>query len=241
MADWTGWRANVVFETGVRLAINASDPIFILCSEEPPGWKGEENPWQTKAPATAQLLEDFFRPTRFTLKDDELLRQRFKAFAANSVSGEPNSVLSRGRTYVVVRDAINRKGEAGGTPVHELLVAQAKALVGAFEPDEGDSIPVVFADSLGEQASKAAMEHLLASWFYLNSRYGLLNVSTFGISTPEDRLVYTQKIEDIWISIKSLGGHFKTGHRGSLQNRPTDHHPGQTCFTLPAGCLARPV
>src|SRR5437879_3646911 len=38
-----------------------------------------------------------------------------------------------------------------------------------------------------------------------------------------------------------LGDHFKTGHRGSLQNRPTDHHPGRTCFTLPAGGLASPV
>ncbi|MBZ5624519.1 MAG: helix-turn-helix domain-containing protein [Acidobacteriia bacterium] len=48
----------------------------------------------------------------------------------------------------------------------------------------------------------------------------------------------------LWIKdkkLRALGGHFKTGHRGSLQNRPTDHHPGQTCFTLPAGCLARPV
>ena len=25
----------------------------------------------------------------------------------------------------------------------------------------------------------------------------------------------------------TLGGHFKTGHRGSLQNRPTDEHPGR--------------
>ena len=38
-----------------------------------------------------------------------------------------------------------------------------------------------------------------------------------------------------------LGGHFKTGHRGSLQNRPTDHHSGRTCFTLQAGPLASPV
>ena len=39
----------------------------------------------------------------------------------------------------------------------------------------------------------------------------------------------------------NLGGHFKTGHRGSLQNRPTDYHPGRTFFTLLAGDLARPV
>jgi hypothetical protein len=39
----------------------------------------------------------------------------------------------------------------------------------------------------------------------------------------------------------TLGGHFKTGHRGSLQNRPTEHHPGRTCFTLPDGCLATPI
>jgi hypothetical protein len=29
--------------------------------------------------------------------------------------------------------------------------------------------------------------------------------------------------------------------RGSLQNRPTEHHPGRTCFTLPDGCLATPI
>ena len=38
-----------------------------------------------------------------------------------------------------------------------------------------------------------------------------------------------------------LGGHFKTDHRGSLQNRPMEHHPGRACFTLPAGPLASPV
>ena len=28
-------------------------------------------------------------------------------------------------------------------------------------------------------------------------------------------------------ALELLGDHFKTGHRGSLQNRPTDHHPGR--------------
>ena len=28
-------------------------------------------------------------------------------------------------------------------------------------------------------------------------------------------------------ALRCLGGHFKTGHRGSLQNRPTDQHPGR--------------
>src|SRR6266545_3153138 len=37
--------------------------------------------------------------------------------------------------------------------------------------------------------------------------------------------------------LTALGGHFKTGHRGSLQNRPTDQHPGRNFFTLPAGYL----
>src|ERR1017187_4088299 len=37
----------------------------------------------------------------------------------------------------------------------------------------------------------------------------------------------------------TLGGHFKTGHRGSLQNRPTRTSlSGLTCFTLSAGILA---
>ena len=53
----------------------------------------------------------------------------------------------------------------------------------------------------------------------------------------DDRLVLELKLG----SHEGLGDHFKTGHRGSLQNRPTDHHPGRTCFTLPAGGLASPV
>jgi hypothetical protein len=52
----------------------------------------------------------------------------------------------------------------------------------------------------------------------------------------EDRS--TEQLGDWWLD---LGGHFKTGHRGSLQNRPTEHHPGRTCFTLPDGCLATPI
>ena len=61
-----------------------------------------------------------------------------------------------------------------------------------------------------------------------------------GIPTVRDRVVQMATLL-ILEPIFDLGDHFKTGHRGSLQNRPTDHHPGRTCFTLPAGGLASPV
>jgi hypothetical protein len=40
------------------------------------------------------------------------------------------------------------------------------------------------------------------------------------------------------ILILILGGHLKTGHRGLLQNRPTDVSPGQDSYTPPTGISA---
>src|SRR5262249_10949471 len=58
IADWTAWRPNVFFEIGVRLAVNDTDPIFILCSERPRGWVDGDEEWPDKPPRTAKLLEE---------------------------------------------------------------------------------------------------------------------------------------------------------------------------------------
>jgi hypothetical protein len=39
-------------------------------------------------------------------------------------------------------------------------------------------------------------------------------------------------IKQAQIAVDALGGHLKTGHRWSLQNRPTGRVQDMTCFTL---------
>jgi NAD(P)-binding Rossmann-like domain len=183
IADWTGWRPNVFFEIGVRLAVNETDPLFILCAEPPPGWKnrwkGKASRWpkseHTSAAALAALaaLESFFAPTRFSVQETERLSQRIEKLDPNAPSRGTGAKLSAGRTYRVVVDALNRRDEPGGRPVHELLTAEAQAMAGPAVPEKGD-IPVLFPEALAGQVRRAALEYVLAAWYYLAGRYRLV-------------------------------------------------------------------
>jgi hypothetical protein len=59
VADWTGWRPNVFFEIGVRLAVNKVDPVFIVCTERPPGWDETSSKWPESVDPSRAALEVF--------------------------------------------------------------------------------------------------------------------------------------------------------------------------------------
>ena len=146
IADWTGWRSNVFFETGVRLAISPTDPILIRCTEKPQGWNDKESgEWPAHSPTGAKELEDFFGLVHFTLNSDEYLK---KVLATENWVQIKRAKLSPSRTFSIVQESIDWRLEAGATPVHEVLAQEAKALAGDFVPGEGNSLPVVFPDSL---------------------------------------------------------------------------------------------
>jgi hypothetical protein len=209
VADWTGWRPNVFFEIGVRLAINPTDPILMRCREKPPGWDDNRagGVWLEEMPPGAKELERFFRPVLFTLTADDELRDRFDLLETKQPPRPPDALLSPGRTYAVVEQSIDRHKEAGGIAVQQFLVSEAKSLVGDFEPGEGNSIPVLFPDSLGKQASKAAMECLIASWFYLNHRHKLFEKRNSKSLSVEESLLL-KELEEVSTSIDSLNKRF---------------------------------
>jgi hypothetical protein len=203
IADWTGWRPSVFFEIGVRLAVNETDPVFIRCAEKPRDWNDDAGAWPARPPATAPL-EEFFQPTPFTLDEDEDLRARFRRFVEERSTRQPQARLSPGRTYAVVKAAIDPRQEPGGVPVHDVLLSGARTLVGEFVVESGNSIPVLFADALGEQVRASAVEHVLAAWFYLNGRYGLLEKRDKGEDlSPADRLRLDQ-LENVWKDLSAL-------------------------------------
>jgi hypothetical protein len=139
VADWTAWRPNVFFEIGVRLAVNGTDPIFIRCVDRPPDWQDDDGRWPDKPPSSAKVLECFFQPTPFTLQNDTHVHERVSRFVNERTTRQPLAQLSPGLTYAVVKESIDRGREAGGIPVHDVLLAGAKALVGELEVESGNS------------------------------------------------------------------------------------------------------
>jgi hypothetical protein len=166
VADWTAARANVFFEIGVRLAVSENDPIFVLCEERPNGWNDDEKSrWPESQDPWLAVLERLFGVTRFSSRDSEALNSRLREYESTRAQG----LLSRGRTYAVVSEAIDRTHEPGGQPIDSLLVSQAELLAGPAV-EEGD-VPVLYGEALKEQVRRAAAEHTLAAWYYLDGRF----------------------------------------------------------------------
>jgi hypothetical protein len=219
VADWTAWRPNVFFEIGVRLAVNETAPIFIRCSERPRDWTDGTGVWPDESPSTAKLLEEFFLPTSFTLDNDADIRDRFGQYIDERSTRHPQARHSPGLTYAIVRESIDRRQEAGGTPVHDALLAEARTLVGELVVESGDSIPVLFADVLSEQARAAAVECALAAWFYLNGRYRLLEKRDRGEEFSESELLLLKELERVWKSLSALLRQVPDPHYRELRKR----------------------
>ncbi len=190
IADWTGWRPNVFFEIGVRLAVNKIDPVFILCDKPPPEWKSKqpkvkEVNWPERSPASSVALEAFFAPTIFSIQEPGPLRDRIDSTKRNVSARHTNAKLSPGRTYQVVLDAINPFNEPGGRQTHDLLEAEARAIAGIAVP-EGGELPVLYSEILDVQVRNAAIEFMLAAWFYLAGRYRLIEKIQTGRLTDTD-------------------------------------------------------
>jgi hypothetical protein len=175
VADWTGWRPNVFFEIGVRLAVSPIDPVFILCSEKPPGWTpgqdGKDVPWPADERTSTAALVEFFRPTAFTFNTPEALELRLRGIGDNGPPRVEEAMISPGRTYAVVLEALRLTDEPGGQTVHKSLTDDATLMAGPAQ-ELGD-VPVLFTEVLKEQVRRGALERTLAAWYYLVGRYQL--------------------------------------------------------------------
>ena len=182
------------FEIGVRLAVNKSDPLFVLCDETPPLWDSGESKWlQSEDPSTS-VLEEFFVPTKFTFADFQSLQDRIDSLDDDNTVRLPGAKVAPGRTYQVVSESINRRDEPGGFLVHDLLVAEAQGMAGPAVPEEG-GLPVLFKEVLWDQVGRAALEYLIAAWFYLDGRYNLIRrCKDNQLSATDPKLISLQQI-----------------------------------------------
>jgi hypothetical protein len=175
VVDWTGSRPNVFFETGVRLAVSDHQPIFVLCEKRPTKWASKKgnSPWPTAADPWIPQLEQLFGLTRFKPERPEPLETRFAAYKKDPVGSARGALLSPGRTYAVVSEAIDRAREPGGQTLESFLLGRANLLAGPHAVEEGE-VPVLYGNVLKEQVRNAAVEHTLAAWYYYLGRHKLV-------------------------------------------------------------------
>lgn len=175
VADWTGWRPNVFFEIGVRLAVNEVDPVFMYCKAKPPGWNDETSLWPDELVGSHRLKE-FFDPVTFDFSDTTELHafiariseaRRQPGNQGTSVHdrgrGPPRRTgvkLSPGRTYRIVVETIDRRNEPGGKSIFDFLLREAEMLVGPAVSEEG-GLPVLYSGALAEQVRRLAAEYLI--------------------------------------------------------------------------------
>lgn len=224
VVDWTGWRFNVFFELGVRLAVSADEPVNILCDDS--AWlkkaKIKVPAEGTQARALRALLAPFsffnnvkdltehFAACRATIRDKGPWPGRAKTAAAAAQQIPP------GYTHEIVRNSVVLESEPWGTPVWRRLFTLAQEILGPISGVRVVDSPLLFPDrGSTRRDERAGLEHLIAAWLYLDDR-----VEHGGVSGLE-------------IERKSLADHLYTAleYRGLLDD-PEYRHIAQRLETF---------
>lgn len=193
--DWTGWRSNVFFEFGVRLATNELDPVCIIPTIEeslvqalirgkPPESSEALSPFP---PEHVERVRSFltqcenlfalfpvvtYSPSGSSLDPFyAMVRKHLQFRHALTQSMRPDHLRRSGFTYHTVWDNIPRETESVATPIFQRLMQAGQH--SAFDATEGQS-PFVYPPNheLTREAEKAGREQLIAAWLYLHYRMG---------------------------------------------------------------------
>lgn len=177
--DWTGWRANVFFEFGARLACAPVGPVCLIDAADPAA--GVADP----LPQKRRLLE-MWRPTVYRISPDDnprvtaenrrALEAAFDvhdAIAADRAPAVPLTALPHDATYRTCRESFEWAQEGITIEPHELL---RHSVVDPFGPDpqQAGVQPILYAAdnaSFSAALEFSIRERWVAAWYYLANRY----------------------------------------------------------------------
>jgi tetratricopeptide (TPR) repeat protein len=163
VVDWTGMRANVIFEAGVRLAINPLGAVHIV--EDSTRERSRQDP-------TEKALLALFEPIPYALSGTDAgpfdrMVQRFDASLKANRRGETNFV------YAAVGTRLDRRSQPAAVPLVSELTRSANLL----DPEDQETVgisPVLYHvvnRDLVTEAREAAADRRLAAWLFLSRRY----------------------------------------------------------------------
>ena len=170
VADWTGWRANVFFELGVRIGCADIGPINLIerAAAEAANASG--------ALTQQRLLMALLRPTAYLDADeddavetallvhDAIVKQRPPALVAGQ--------LPHDATFRTCRDCFEWKLEHITAEPHELLRSSIEAPFGK-DPQAGGRSPILFSANADyrKELDHSVKERWIAAWYYLSNRF----------------------------------------------------------------------
>jgi tetratricopeptide (TPR) repeat protein len=191
LVDWTGWRPDVFFEFGVRLAVSRIDAVTVIdrayCEKLADG--ALEEPVSASLPALGKERADelcdvktqftdlltLFAPTQYVADASlgELREVVLRAKDSRAYSWvPPEGALNQHHTFDQVSAVIQWQTDPIGRLPHVELAAAAQLLRGGKTESEGWET-VLYPDNAGylEQVRRSANERVLAAWYYISNRF----------------------------------------------------------------------
>jgi hypothetical protein len=173
LVDWTGLRTNVIFEAGVRMAVNPLGAVHVI-------ERGEYERLRVSNDQNTQKLDilRLFDLVEYPLGGvdlqpfDQMVRRFDHAVEANA-SGETNPI------YGAIGTAIDHRSQPAALPLVKELVRSANVLHSDDQESVGIS-PVLYHEinhELVNQARDAAADRRLAAWLFVARRYSDVEIA----------------------------------------------------------------
>ena len=167
LVDWTGWRPNVFFELGVRLACSEHDPLCII---QRPGRQSSEL-------SQCGLLRKLLDPVEYDPADPrKALIDALESWPSPPQLGNGRTpsqrVLPSAATFAVAQASFQWQRDAMLTSPHTELRLAAEQILGKDQERRPERL-ILFADNNQfDSALRAAVrERWIAAWLYLKHLY----------------------------------------------------------------------
>jgi hypothetical protein len=193
VVDWTGWRANVFFEMGVRLAVHRMPPICVINVDD----RIAEGAAARRTLASRKSLEKLFSPWPYSFKDDTKLRE-FKERLHSELSPDLPNSNQPNFVYPTAEANLYLDQEYGHTRFHEEIIMHVEATLGQDLQMEG-KLPFLYSGNRAR--SHNAIVGLLDA--LAASRY-LLQRKIVWAESEDEKSTYRKGLSDVESMMKGI-------------------------------------
>ncbi len=196
IVDLTCWRPNVLYEFGVRLAVNQLNPVLLLDKDLlDTGRRAECKPDDDVVSKMVQLFKPFpYTRNKSNTSIDQALTTFFDLQRRSATVFQAQGTdLHAGETFRIAKDSFDTAQEAFLISVDASLESAANAAVGNYDGLQNvDPIHLYAKDNptYGDQVRYSALERLCAAWSYLDQREAPYDLKEVDLLDPMKRALF---------------------------------------------------